>query len=221
MNITSIRAYLIVLVTSLIASLPASGGAGPSAAKKAEYNGHENASIVTVKRVIDGDTFELTTGKHVRLQGIDTPEKGEPFADIATDFADSIFRGKAVRLEVDKKEPEDKYGRILGYVYVDRILFNELIIRRGLARVYLFRGNQPFRAELISAQNEARRAKIGIWSLPAPSPEPYYIAPGGSYRFHRPLCPLIKNINLKKAKRYKSRDGALDMGLSPCRECKP
>ncbi|HBZ01076.1 MAG TPA: hypothetical protein DEO84_07125, partial [candidate division Zixibacteria bacterium] len=89
------------------------------------------------------------------------------------------------------------------------------------ARVYLFRGNQPHKNELIAAQTEARRAKVGIWSIPAPSPEPYYIAPGGSFRFHRPLCPLIKNINVKKAKRFTNRDDALDRGLSPCRECKP
>jgi len=30
-----------------------------------------------VKRIVDGDTFELTDGKSVRLIGIDTPEVGE------------------------------------------------------------------------------------------------------------------------------------------------
>jgi micrococcal nuclease len=188
---------------------------------KSKSNVIELAGGITVARVIDGDTFVLSGGKHVRLVGIDTPEKGEPFADAARALADSIFRGRAVRLEFDKKNQEDKYGRILAYAYVDGVSYNELILRRGLARVYLFRGNQPHRDQLLSAQNEARKAKRGIWSLPEPSKEPYYISAGGSFRFHRPLCPAIKNINLKKARRYKTRDAAFDAGLSPCRECKP
>jgi endonuclease YncB( thermonuclease family) len=173
-----------------------------------------------VKRVMDGDTFELTSGKRVRLIGVDTPEKGEPFADVARDFADSALVGSTVRIEYDKLR-EDNYERVLGYVFLDTVLFNELLIRRGLAHVYLFKENKRFMKRLISAQRKARAEKQGIWSQEKPSDEPYYIAAGGSYRFHRPLCTLIKNINLKKAKRHKTREAALDEGLSPCRTCRP
>jgi methylphosphotriester-DNA--protein-cysteine methyltransferase len=35
------------------------------------------------------------------------------------------------------------------------------------------------------------------------------------------LCPSAKNVNPRKARKYKSRDAALDDGLSPCRQCRP
>lgn len=179
-----------------------------------------NESNCRVEKATDGDTFLLSDGRQVRLLGIDTPEKGEPYYDSARHFADSLLSGRAVRLEFDR-EREDKYGRVLAYVFTDTILYNELALRQGLARVYLFKSNSRFEKKLIAAQKEARTARRNIWSLPEPDPEPYYIAPGGSLRFHRPLCPNIKNINMRKAKKYPNRDGALDQGLSPCRSCRP
>ena len=49
--------------------------------------------------VYDGDTFELQSGEKVRLLGINTPEIGEPGADIAKDFLEKLVLGKEVRLE--------------------------------------------------------------------------------------------------------------------------
>jgi micrococcal nuclease len=212
-----IIALLLAALISVEAALPqtsSSGGTGRPVEKERKPAGE------VVKRVMDGDTFELGNGKRVRLIGVDTPEKGEPFADVARDFADSALVGSTVRIEYDKLR-EDNYERVLGYVFLDTVLFNELLIRRGLAHVYLFKENKRFMKRLISAQRKARAEKQGIWSQEKPSDEPYYIAAGGSYRFHRPLCTLIKNINLKKAKRHKTREAALDEGLSPCRTCRP
>jgi micrococcal nuclease len=190
------------------------------AADKSKSSARQISEIDTVMRVIDGDTFIMTGGRHLRLLCLDTPEKGEPYADRAAAFADSLLLNKAVKIETGKTA-EDKYGRTLAYLYLGSNLYNEMLLRAGLARIYFFEKNQRYSKELLSAQNDARKAKRGIWSLPAPSPEPYYIAAGGSFRFHRPLCRDIKDINLKKAKRYKTRDAALDLGLSPCRDCKP
>ena len=62
-----------------------------------------------VQRVIDGDTFVLTTGERVRLWGIDAPETGEAFADEATvalqtEVADGV-RCRGVNI--------DRYNRIV------------------------------------------------------------------------------------------------------------
>ena len=173
-----------------------------------------------VKRVLDGDTFVLSDDRRVRLIGVDTPERGEPFSNTARELADSILTGQEVRIENDLLRL-DRYDRILGYVFIDTIFVNELLIRRGLAHVYLFKENKRYSKRLIEAQGKARRDKVGIWSQPRPSDEPYYISAGGSFRFHRPLCTLAKNINPRKAKKYKTREAALDQGLSPCRECRP
>jgi len=178
------------------------------------------ADTATVIKVLDGDTYVLSGDRRVRLLGIDTPEKGEPFSEAAKYFADSLLSGKLVTIEFEKTQ-KDKYGRLLGYVRCHDFFINKMMLERGLARLYFFQGTKKYNSDLIAAQKQARDRKIGIWSLPDPEKEAFYISSSGSYRFHRPLCPLIKEINTKKAKRYKTRDSALDDGLSPCRECRP
>jgi micrococcal nuclease len=211
---------LIILILALSIYVPPIHAKPGRTAGQSDHIPKSVSSIDTVLRVIDGDTFILTGDRHIRLLCLDTPEKGEPYADKAKAFGDSLLRGKAVKLETEKNSV-DKYGRTLAYIYLGSDLYNEMLLKAGLARIYFFAKNQRHAKELLAAQNEARTAKRGIWSLPAPAPEPYYIVAGGSFRFHRPLCPGIKEINQKKAKRYKSRDDALNAGLSPCRECKP
>ncbi|MBP9855526.1 MAG: thermonuclease family protein, partial [Candidatus Omnitrophica bacterium] len=94
--------------------------------------------LYTVERVIDGDTFKLTTGENVRLIGIDTPEskkndKAKRDAqrtnkDVATITAmgkestrfvkeNLLSKGTIVLLEYDVQK-KDRYGRILAYAYL-------------------------------------------------------------------------------------------------------
>jgi len=177
-------------------------------------------SPLYVEQVKDGDTFLLSDEGQVRLIGVDTPEEGQPFFERANAFAESILLGEEVHIEYDI-EPLDRYGRRLVYLFVDSISYNKLVIDSGLASVYLFKKNRRLAKQLISAQREARSSKVGIWSLPDPVPEDYYISPSGSFRFHRPLCPNIKSTDLSRARRFETRDEPLDMGLSSCRTCQP
>jgi len=90
---------------------------------------------ITVERVIDGDTLQLSDGSKVRLIGIDTPEAsnnpktrrdskrtGQDIKTITTlgrrasAFTRSLVEGKEVRLEFDVQK-RDKYGRLLAYVF--------------------------------------------------------------------------------------------------------
>jgi phosphatidylserine/phosphatidylglycerophosphate/cardiolipin synthase-like enzyme len=91
---------------------------------------------VLVKRVIDGDTVELSTGEKVRLIGVDTPEtKDLPkpvqyFGKEVTAFTRQLVEGKPVHLEYDQPR-QDKYARTLAYVYLeDGTLVNVKIIRQ-------------------------------------------------------------------------------------------
>jgi len=174
----------------------------------------------TISEIVDGDTFELSDGRTVRLIGVDTPEINRPFYDDAVAFAGSLLTGRQTKFEFDE-ENRDKYGRFLVYAYIDSNFVNEMIIRRGLGLVYLFESNLKYAAILIEAQKKARTARLGIWSLPDPPPEDYYVNIKGSYRFHRPLCTAIKKSDPEKRKIYYSREEPLDKGLSPCRNCGP
>ncbi|HOO55940.1 MAG TPA: thermonuclease family protein [bacterium] len=128
-----------------------------------------------VVHVIDGDTIVVIYGisrEKVRLIGIDTPEierpdhKGEYCAQEALGFTRSIAEGQIARIEFDT-EKRDKYGRLLGYVYImsdeKEIFLNEQLIKKGLARTMSIPPNTLHADRFSRLQKEAASAKIGIW----------------------------------------------------------
>ncbi len=134
----------------------------------------ENGSYY-VRTVIDGDTVILTNGKHLRYIGIDTPESRkkisgtwvfnpEPYAVVACELNKSMVEGKKVRLEFDK-EPTDKYGRWLAYVFVNDKMINEELLRHGYATVYTIPPNVKYVNRFSVAEDTAKKKKMGLWSL--------------------------------------------------------
>jgi len=94
-------------------------------------------AIVTVQHVIDGDTVDVTSaGGHairVRLQSIDTPERGEPGYTEATGSLRKLLpEGSAVRLQLDQElKTTDSFGRVLAYVWTSAGCANVEQVRRG------------------------------------------------------------------------------------------
>lgn len=124
-----------------------------------------------IVRVSDGDTVVLLDSNNVqhkvRLDGIDCPEKGQPFGTKATNFVKEITRNSGiVTVEWDKK---DRYGRILGYLYVDSINVNKELLKNGLAWHYKHFNKDE---ELAKLEREAKDKKLNIWSNKNPI-EPY------------------------------------------------
>ena len=70
-----------------------------------------------VVAITDGDTLTiLTTDRvqhRVRLAGIDTPEKRQPFGQVAKNHLSSLVNGQTVKVNYYKR---DRYGRIIGKV---------------------------------------------------------------------------------------------------------
>jgi len=180
----------------------------------------EYPSEAVVTHVADGDTFTTKEGPKVRLLNIDTPETGEAFSIEARKRLEQLVLGKKVRLMYDK-EREDGYGRLLCHVYEGDTWVNVLLVREGLAAVYIVKPNVGRMKEVVEAQRAARKAKAGIWSLPPPAGEKYYVSSANSFCFHRPGCKLAKGISPKNMIRIPTRDAALDKGLSGCRTCLP
>jgi len=174
-----------------------------------------------MRDVTDGDTMVLNNGRTVRYIGIDTPEKDELFFREATEANREMLRGKKISLEYDI-EKQDRYGRALAYVWVDSVLVNAELIKKGLASVYFFSPNLKYRDRFLSVQKQARERKMGIWSIQV-SPEEYYVASKKSKRFvfHRPGCQWAQRIKKDNLIRFETRNEALDSGYSPCRTCKP
>ena len=95
---------------------------------------------VYVSEVIDGDTFELSDGKIIRLLCVDAPEQGETGYEDSKSFLEHLILHKEIRLENFSGTDKDKYGRLLRFVYVnisDREIFlNKEIIRLGYGEVF-------------------------------------------------------------------------------------
>jgi endonuclease YncB( thermonuclease family) len=115
-----------------------------------------------VVRVLDGDTIEVLTDKkeriRIRLEGIDCPESGQPFSNKATKLTKELVAGKTVTVV---KSGEDRYGRILGFVFVGDVNVNKELLKNGLAWHYKYFNKDE---ELARLETQARLKKIGIWS---------------------------------------------------------
>ena len=180
-----------------------------------------------VKQVYDGDTLSLSTGEQVRYIGVDTPEidhqgdKSDFLAHEARSFNAKLVQGKPVRLEFDQ-ERNDQHGRLLAYVFLENgDMVNELLVRKGLARVLPRPPNLKYFRRLLDAQRIAMSERAGIWQKESERPESYYIGNSASYRFHRPSCPLGKTISGRHRVLFESAYKASWEGYSPCRQCKP
>ena len=121
-------------------------------------------------RVIDGDTIIVEPEATVRLIGVDTPETVkpehpvEPFGPEASDFTREFLSAGVVRLSFDR-ERVDRFGRFLAYAWMGDLMLNEELLRRGLARYEpQFRYSQAMKQRFRQAQEQARQARIGIWS---------------------------------------------------------
>lgn len=123
-----------------------------------------------IVKVTDGDTVVLldsaNTQHKIRLDGIDCPERGQPYGTKATDFVKNIAAGKRANVEWEKK---DRYGRILGVLIVDNVNVNKELLRSGLAWHYKHFNTDKELAEL---EQTAKDKKLNIWSDKNPI-EPY------------------------------------------------
>jgi micrococcal nuclease len=110
--------------------------------------------VKEVKNVVDGDTidviidlgFDILFASRVRLAGIDTPEsrttdKAEKALGLeAKEYLKKYLKdAKPVVIRTEKMDSSEKYGRILGWVYVngDSESLNNKMINDGYAWGYM------------------------------------------------------------------------------------
>lgn len=110
--------------------------------------------VKKVTNVVDGDTidveidlgFDISFSSRVRLAGIDTPEsrttnKAEKVLGLeAKEYVKSKIKdAKDVVIKTEKMDSSEKYGRILGWLFLDgsKVSVNEQMIADGYAWGYL------------------------------------------------------------------------------------
>lgn len=123
----------------------------------------------TIERVTDGDTVVCADERRIRLLGIDAPERAQkPYgARAGRELAELLPPGTRAEVELDVRG-RDRYGRILAYLYApDRRMANREMVRRGYALVLTYPPNVRYVDALRTAQDEARRARSGLWATDA------------------------------------------------------
>lgn len=145
-----------------------------------------------VESVIDGDTLRLENGERVRLIGINTPERGQPYYEEATAALRELAEGKTVRLERDVSE-FDQYDRRLAYVYVGEVFVNEELVARGLAKAYPYEPDTSREDVFRRAELYAQDAGRGMWAMSAGSSD---TAPGLAITFFQYDAPGDDTKNL-------------------------
>ncbi|EGO8848083.1 thermonuclease family protein [Enterococcus faecalis] len=128
-------------------------------------------------RHVDGDTTVLRIdGKEqkVRFLLVDTPEtvkpktKVQPFGlEASKRTKELLSTASEITFEYDSGDKTDRYGRVLGYIFVDGTLLQKTLVSEGLARVaYVKEPNTKYLLELEEAQEKAKNESLGIWSIP-------------------------------------------------------
>lgn len=119
--------------------------------------------------VLEGDTIEVVYDRHqkrIRLNGIDCPEKGQPYGTKAKQAVSNLVLGKGVALET---RGLDKNGRTIADVFLpDGINVGLELVRNGSC--WWYPEDAPENVVLAELQRRARRAGVGLWADPDPVP---------------------------------------------------
>ncbi len=127
-----------------------------------------------VVKVADGDSITVldstNTQRRIRFQGIDAPERGQPYGNASRKHLASLVAGKTVTVKWDKR---DRYRRIVGFVIVDGKDINLVQLKAGMAWFYRYyqRELSPEDRRLYAdAENKARYERLGLWRENNPIP---------------------------------------------------
>jgi endonuclease YncB( thermonuclease family) len=192
----------------------------------------------TVTSVADGSTIAVAReGKteRIRLYGTECPEKRQDFFQKAKDLtSEMVFRKvvEIVPLAIDRKgHSKDPYGRTLGLVYnASRVCLNEKLIASGLAWVDIRSCTKPECKSWKELERQAKRQKLGLWSMPNPippwefrhskgAPIPIYHGDIVKHVFHSSNCEEFDCNSCIVL--FRGRDEAVRAGYKACSICNP
>lgn len=115
-----------------------------------------------IVNISDSDTVTLLIGNttyRIRLDGIDAPERGQPYGKKSTELLSGLIKSQSVHADC---HGEDRYKRHLCTIYLDDTDVNAYMVRNGAAWVYrkYYKGTAYYALEK-AAQEEG----LGLWGL--------------------------------------------------------
>ena len=119
--------------------------------------------------ITDGDTISVMhdgKAEKIRLNGIDCPENGQAFSELAKQLMSELAFDKIVLV---KEFGKDRHGRTIGDVVLNEdVILNHQLVGAGLC--WWYRKYAPTNAMLEHLETEAREAKRGLWADAEPVP---------------------------------------------------
>ena len=141
-----------------------------SAAQAADCQSGRYDERVSVNKVFDGDTVELSDGRRLRFIAINTPERehdnrpAEPLANAAKHRLETLLAtDRTLWLRYDQ-ERRDRHGRLLAHPYLaDERNLTQLLLQEGLGFQITVPPNLALLDCYQQAERNARQQKRGVW----------------------------------------------------------
>lgn len=156
-----------------------------------------HAAVITGKVIVisDGDTVHILTSDKkdikIRLNKIDAPEHNQDFGQQSKKSLSDMIFGKTVTVQYQMK---DRYGRVLGIIYLGSHDINLEQVKRGMAWVYRRYTDDSV---YIHAEGTAKQNKAGLWSNANPmNPEQFRHGSKNSIKATSPY-PTNQVVNAK------------------------
>jgi hypothetical protein len=120
----------------------------------------DDAVLVEVERVIDGDTV-VVNGSSMRLLGINCPEKGEKYSLEAKEFLEERVMNKTI---VMKSKGVDRYNRGLVYLFdiEDKKNINLEIVEKGYANFYFPSGKDEYYKDFVKSWETCLNSRVNL-----------------------------------------------------------
>ena len=129
---------------------------------------------VKFSKCVDGDTAKFEKNNKVftlRFLAVNTPETKSPkkgvefYGKEASKYTcDRLEKAKTIEIEYDKNsDRSDRYGRKLGWVFLDDKLLQKDLVENGYAKVEYVYGKYKYLDELKKLETIAKKEKIGLW----------------------------------------------------------
>jgi len=182
--------------------------------------------------VIDGDTFELSSGKRVRLADVDAPESYESGYTTSTNALSSWILGETVYLEIDDIFETDIYGRYVCVVYFEYgtgyANVNNALLTNGYAELSDYYNEfdpsvwgTPGILDTSEALQDTSSSSSSSSSSDSSTSSGLYVGSINSDKYHYPPCYWAQQIYLSNEIWFTSKADAGAHGYVPCKVCNP